>query len=80
VASYLDSVKKQHTVCGDVCVATVCVSVCGTMEDIDGNDLDTIVEREVNEGYMPICGEMGCSFVSGSVTRFGRVKKARNAI
>jgi hypothetical protein len=50
------------------------------MEDIDGNDLDTNVEREVNEGYMHICGEMGCSFVSGSVTRFGRVKKARNAI
>ena len=61
-------------------MATLCVSVCGTIEDIVGRDLDTIVEREVNEGYIPICGEIGCSFVSGSVTRFGRVKKARNAI
>ena len=63
-------------------MATVCVSVsvCGTMVDIDGKDVDTNVESEVNDGYIPICGEMGCSFVSGSVTRFGRVKKARNAI
>jgi hypothetical protein len=47
---------------------------------MEGKDVDTMVDREVNDGYIPICGEMGCSFVSGSVTRLGRVKNVRNAI
>lgn len=77
---YFDKVKKQHTVWGDVCVATCCVSLCGIMLDIEGKDLDTNVESDVNDGYISIFGETGISFVSGSVTRLGKVKNVRNDI